>query len=168
MTDSFFWHIQSLERHLSNGEVFVISWEFEGVRSAPDINGEEQALYSAAVSGKTPVGPAGSEGFIPYKELTEDLIISWLEAALKENNQNKIEELKASLVSVLNEKEKPTIGYGLPWAPSPNDCANVTCPPGYYCHEGACIPSEPAPPVPCALITCPPGTHCELGVCVPD
>lgn len=46
-------------------------------------------------------------------------------------------------------------------------CANVTCPAGNACYQGACFPNvEPVDA--CAGVTCPAGNVCYEGACFPD
>ena len=92
--------ILELERDLSDDTVITISW------SATIQDGE----YTASTSGDTLVKrEPDSATFIPYKDLTEEKIVEWLQTAIEwtspeDELKKEIEKLKA-----------PIYAKGLPW-----------------------------------------------------
>lgn len=92
--------IAELERN-TDGGVIVAHWR---VNKA---SGDNTASAYGTVS-FTP--DATAEGYIPYAELTEAVVIEWL----KESSID-LEDLEAALDADLAEQAAPTILTGTPW-----------------------------------------------------
>ena len=91
--------ILELERDLSDDTVITISW------SATIQDGE----YTASTSGDTLVKrEPDSATFIPYKDLTEEKIIEWLQVVWSSPE----DELKKEITKL---KAAPKYARGLPW-----------------------------------------------------
>lgn len=111
MADSFKWHVADLERVIDTGLVVSVDWRLEAERT--NVNG---AKYNTGISGKTGLDvPEGS--IIPYENLTEEVVLTWVRAQLNRVNVNRIEELETELLQELDELESPSRAKGKPWRP---------------------------------------------------
>jgi len=71
----------------------------------------EDAEYFADVYGSMACATPSETDFTAYPDLTEDQVISWLEAG------NDVEALKANLdAQIENQKNPPIVNLPLPWA----------------------------------------------------
>jgi hypothetical protein len=94
------WHIAQLERETSDGFVFTAHYTIDSKNEA----------YNAGAYGS--IGFERPENLIPYSNLTEDLVISWVKEAL---GDDKITEIEAALQAQLDEQAHPTKQAGVPW-----------------------------------------------------
>jgi len=108
MTNSCNWGIRSLQSYSEmdgkQNVVFCIFWD----RQLVDENGNEVVL-----SGAQEIALNLDGAFIPYENLTEEQVISWLETAL---SVEVIEQMDAKLNTMLQHKvNPPVIIKPLPW-----------------------------------------------------
>lgn len=105
MTTNF--NIAQLKRNPSNGlvveVVYILNFNHEGESDRHvgflNLNGD-------------PTDPA----FIPFENLTEEIVINWVKADLGEEKIAKIEaEYLARLQDVVEKKNNPTELLGTPW-----------------------------------------------------
>ena len=100
------WKILNMEHKTSDG--FVI--EVTSVYEKQDGLGYASELFSSIF--EDVVGP----DFIPYEDLTEDLVISWVKEALGANKVTEVELAVNQLaITKRQEIENPVIESGLPW-----------------------------------------------------
>lgn len=100
---AYTWNIAQLERELSDGYVFTAHYTVN------------------ATDGINSTGSYGSVGFvrppedqlIPYEELTEELVVGWVQLAL--GGEEKVVEIETALKNEIEQKENPTTSQGLPW-----------------------------------------------------
>jgi hypothetical protein len=52
---------------------------------------------------------ATSEGYVPFEDLTEEMVIGWVQATLD------VEEMEASLLAQIEEQKNPKTLKGLAW-----------------------------------------------------
>ena len=91
--------INELERNLDGG-VLTAHWQ------AYKSSGE----YTASSYGAVDFDPdTSAEGFIPYEDLTEEVVIEWVKDTLN------LETLEETLDNDLLQQEQPTILTGIPW-----------------------------------------------------
>lgn len=109
MADVITWNIANLERHISDGVVYTSHWTVSAVRTT-----DTEDTYSAGAYGSVGFGAPEPDQFIPYEELTPEIVIGWTQTAL--GGEEKVAEIEASLISQLDQKENPTDASGLPWA----------------------------------------------------
>jgi hypothetical protein len=77
----------------------VVEWEVTGLEGTCEVK----------LAGSTPLAfPSGE--FTPYEDLTEDLVLSWVNANLSEAYKNEIEGYISSSLKTLVAEAKP-----LPW-----------------------------------------------------
>lgn len=102
MATTFTWAVANLERETLDGFVFVAHYTV----SAND------GTYASSAYGS--IGFERPENLIPYADLTEELVISWVKEAL--GGDEKVTEIEAALQKQLDEQHNPTVAPGLPWS----------------------------------------------------
>lgn len=94
------WIIEALERKSLDGGVTVAFW-----RAIATDGNVEQAMH-----GRVTFTPdASAEGFVPFEDLTPELVLSWVWPSV---DKAKVEEW---LLSKVAEKANPVILTGTPW-----------------------------------------------------
>jgi hypothetical protein len=103
MSTTFTWGVANLERETADGYVYTVHYT---------INAKDDT-YSAGAYGS--IGLERPEGeLIPFSELSEDLVVTWVQHQL---TGEKVAEIEAALQSQLDEQRAPSKASGLPWAP---------------------------------------------------
>ena len=99
---TFTWKVSNLDRTLSDGRVNTVHYTV-------DARSDDEVYSSGAY------GSIGLEGdvAIPYADLTEEVVVGWVKAALGED---KVTEVQAALDAQLTEQATPTVGSGTPWS----------------------------------------------------
>jgi len=106
MADTYTWNIATLERHLDDGAVYTAHWTLGAER----INGQD--TYSTGAYGSLGFSAPDPTDFIPYDELTPEVVINWVQTAL---GADKVTEMEAALSTQLDLQENPDDASGLPW-----------------------------------------------------
>lgn len=106
MANTYSWIINSMEVIPSldglTNIVNIINWSYNGV-SPTNIQG--------SISGNSVMPLPSSENFTPYNDLTQEMVISWLESTLD------ISSLQIRLDTQINLIENPpTVELPLPWS----------------------------------------------------
>ena len=101
MATTFTWGINTLERETNDGFVFTAHYT---------VDAQDEA-YSAGAYGS--IGFERPENLIPYSNLTEQLVISWVQEAL--GGQEKVDEIQAALQAQIDQQRTPTTATGVPW-----------------------------------------------------
>lgn len=97
-------HIEQLERSLPDGVVVIAHWTAELTE-----DGYTVSTYGmSTLPQKDPSDPS----FIPFDELTEEVVLGWVQ-------EQAGDEIEATLNRLLNELKNPTIASGMPWADQP-------------------------------------------------
>ena len=96
---SFNWQVVQMERLTSDGFVVTVHYNV----SAQDGD------FSAATYGTTSYTQE-SESFVPYDQLTEQMVVGWVQTSL---NKDVVE---SSLQSQIDAQKNPVQVSGLPWA----------------------------------------------------
>ena len=99
MTTTFTWAINNLERHVTDGIVYLVYYSVV----ATDGNFSNSICNSIRLE-----QPEGE--IISYANLTPEIVIGWLQDKLD------VPAIKASLQAQLNEQRTPTSATGVPWA----------------------------------------------------
>jgi len=108
-TTTFTWSINTLERELSDGYVFVAHYSVNAVSSTLDPEGNP---YSQGAYGS--VGLERPEGdLIPFESLDQETVIGWVIEKL--GGTDKKAEIEAALQARLDEVMSPTKINGVPW-----------------------------------------------------
>jgi len=100
-TTTFTWHIANLERETADGFVFTAHYTVDA----------KDDIYSAGAYGS--IGFQRPENLIPYADLSEDLVIAWVQEAL--GGEEKVNEIQAALQAQIDEQRNPTKAAGVPW-----------------------------------------------------
>jgi hypothetical protein len=104
MTTTNTWRITSLERETADGYVYTAHYTVDAKDDA----------YSAGAYGS--IGLERPEDApIPYADLTEDVVVSWV---LQKLGDEKVLKIHAALQAQLDEQRQPSRATGLPWSAS--------------------------------------------------
>jgi hypothetical protein len=105
MTITFTWAVNSLDRKLADGYVFTAHY---------NVMAETEDLqYKTSTSGS--ISFQRPDTLIPYEELTQSLVLSWIKQTAP------VADIEADLEAEIELQQ--TTASGLPWAqpiPSPN------------------------------------------------
>ena len=101
-TTVFTWKIANLERETADGFVFTAHYTVDA----------NDGTYSAGAYGS--VGFERPENLIPFADLTEDQVVTWVQEAL--GGDEKVAEIQAALQAQLDELRHPSKAAGVPWA----------------------------------------------------
>jgi hypothetical protein len=91
------WKIDNLDRQTSDGLVITAHWRVDAV------DGE----HTAGAYGS--VGFTRGDDFIPFDELTEAQVLTWVKSQLD------VEQIEAALAQLIAEQKTPSKVSGLPW-----------------------------------------------------
>jgi hypothetical protein len=94
------WAIANLERETADGFVFTAHYT---------VNAKDDT-YSAGAYGS--LGFERPDNLIPFAELTEDEVVSWVKEAL---GADKVAEIEAALQTQIDQQRNPTQAAGVPW-----------------------------------------------------
>jgi len=94
------WHIANLERETATGKVATVHYTVDLT----------DGTYNAGAYGS--IGVDG-ELAVPFKDLTEEIVIRWVLEAL---GDEKVQEVAAALEAQLEDQRAPKVASGLPWA----------------------------------------------------
>jgi hypothetical protein len=95
------WKIANLERETEDGFVFTAHYT---------VNADDGTYISGAYGS---LGFERPDNLVPFSQLTEATVISWVKEKLGEE---KVAEIEAALQSQINEQKHPTKAAGVPWA----------------------------------------------------
>jgi len=95
------WKIAQLERETTDGYVYTAHYTVDA----------NDGTYSAGAYGS--VGFERPETLVPFADLTEEMVVGWVKAAI--GGDDKVAEVEAALQAQLNEQKAPTKATGTPW-----------------------------------------------------
>lgn len=96
------WKVAQLERLCATGEIQTIHYTVDATDGA----------YNAGAYGSIGLYPADPDGMIPFADVTEADVISWLQAKI---GDEQIASISAALEAQLTEQRQPTTAQGVPW-----------------------------------------------------
>jgi hypothetical protein len=99
---TYLWTISQLNRNTFDGFVVVVHYNV----SATD-GDHEVGIYGSTNYTQTP-----GETYIPYADLTQDIVVGWVQEALGKDT------VEASLQSQIDALKAPIQQSGLPWVAS--------------------------------------------------
>jgi len=97
---TFAWAIAQLERETADGFVFLSHYTV----SAKD------DTYASSAYGS--IGFERPKNLIPFADLTETELVSWVQEAL---GADKVAEVEAALQNQIDQQRNPTQAAGVPW-----------------------------------------------------
>ena len=103
------WQVTTLQRELADGCVNRVVYNVTGT----------DGTYSFRANGE--VDLSRPETLIPYADLTEEQVISWVkgrveELAAEENSTRPtVAQIEAAVEKRVTEQSTPTVGLGKPW-----------------------------------------------------
>jgi hypothetical protein len=106
MADTYTWGVANMERHLSDDVVYTVHWTVNAERTV----GEDAC--SAGAYGSVGLGAPDPQAFIPYEDLTLEIVTNWVKESFGEE---KVAEIEAALSQQLDQQENPTDAAGVPW-----------------------------------------------------
>lgn len=101
MTATISWAIVNLERQLADGYVFTAHYTV----NAED--GDDSASSYGSVGLERP------DSLIPFSQLTEKVVVSWVKDKL---GAEQVAAIEAGLQNQIDKKRTPTTETGVPWA----------------------------------------------------
>jgi hypothetical protein len=100
MATTFTWHIANLDRETADGFVMTAHYTVTA----------EDGTYSSGAYGS--LGFERPDKLIPFADLTEELVIGWVQDAF---GAEKVTEIEAALQAQLDEQRHPSKASGMPW-----------------------------------------------------
>ena len=101
MAITYNWTIANLEHNVADGGVIVAHWRVTA----------QDGDYSSSAYGTVGFTPdPTAEGFIPYADLTEADVLTWVWGSVGKD------ETEANLAAQIDAQKNPTEASGLPWA----------------------------------------------------
>jgi hypothetical protein len=100
MATTFTWHIANLERETADGFVMTAHYTVTA----------EDGTYSSGAYGS--LGFERLDKLIPFADLSEELVIGWVQDAF---GAEKVTEIEAALQAQLDEQRHPSRQGGVPW-----------------------------------------------------
>ena len=100
MATTFTWHIANLERETADGFVMTAHYTVTA----------EDGTYSSGAYGS--LGFERPDKLIPFADLTEELVIGWVQDAF---GAEKVTEIEAALQAQLDEQRHPSKASVMPW-----------------------------------------------------
>ena len=103
------WTILNLKRQIESGYVYSVDFALNGAND----------FHTHKMTATLNLGRP--ENLVPYKELTETIILKWIQDKLNADNaENKDRnpsstDLENQIKGIIQEKTQPTLGVGLPW-----------------------------------------------------
>ena len=97
------WEVNTLQRELADGYVNKVIYRVKGT----------DGTYSTRATGE--VDLEKPDTLIPYKDLTQDTVISWVKAKLEAQESGTVAKIEAAIDANINLQKTPTHGTGTPW-----------------------------------------------------
>ncbi len=103
MTITKTWEVNTLQRELADGYVNKVIYRVKGT----------DGTYETRVTGE--IDLEKPETIIPYKDLTQDTVISWVKAKLEAQESGTVAKIEAAIDANIAAQKTPTHGTGTPW-----------------------------------------------------
>ena len=103
MATTFNWAVANLERHTADGIVYTVHYTVSA----------EDGTYNAGAYGSIGLeAPAEGDTPVPFADLTEEIVVSWVHDHFGEE---KVAEVEAALQAQIDEQHAPSKASGTPW-----------------------------------------------------
>ena len=106
MADTYTWGVANLERHLADEVVYTVHWTVNAERTV------DEDTFTAGAYGSIGLGEPDAQAFIPYEELTPEIVTGWVKEKLGEEQ---VESIESALSSQLDDQQTPKNASGVPW-----------------------------------------------------
>ena len=97
------WEVNTLQRELADGYVNKVIYRVKGT----------DGTYETRATGE--VDLEQPDTLVPYKDLTQDTVISWVKAKLEAQESGTVAKIEAAIDANINLQKTPTHGTGTPW-----------------------------------------------------
>ena len=97
------WEVNTLQRELADGYVNKVIYRVKGT----------DGTYETRATGE--VDLEKPDTLIPYKDLTQDTVISWVKAKLEAQESGTVAKIEAAIDANINLQKTPPHGTGTPW-----------------------------------------------------
>jgi hypothetical protein len=97
------WKIADMERVPEGNGVIRVHWRAEA---------REDSYYDSVYGDVSLTPDYQDENFIPYAELTEEIVIGWVKDAL---GAEKVQEYENLLAAQIERQKNPPVLPGVPW-----------------------------------------------------
>ena len=104
MTITKTWEVNTLERELKTGYVSKVIYRVNAT----------DGTYSIRATGSVELEKP--ETLIPYKDLTEEVVIGWVKAKIEAEESGRVAKIESALDANITEQKTPTTGTGKPWS----------------------------------------------------
>ena len=98
------WTIAQLDRELADGYVYTVHYKVDAT----------DGTYSSGAYGS--IGLEKPDTLVPYKDLTEEVVVGWVKTKLNSEDSKTVENVEAALAAKIAEQKTPTVGTGIPWS----------------------------------------------------
>ena len=107
ITYTYTWEIRALDYEIFfNNQSYVVTGVHSTLVATDNLGNSDSHQHFITLPTET------LDSFIPYENLTKDIVVGWLENLYTEET---LQTMKASLRSNIEEKRSPTKGWGIPW-----------------------------------------------------
>ena len=99
---SFAWKVANMERNLADGMVTTVHYTITA----------HGGTYSSSAYGSIGLEPADPAGMIPFADLDEFTVASWV---ANHFGDEKVQEIEQALQEQIDLQRNPVTGSGVPW-----------------------------------------------------
>ena len=104
------WSISNMQHLVDNGGVIAVEWSCTAKGGDKSAKGGDKSAYHGGKSEFTP-DPAAPD-FVPYDQLTEEMVLGWVFAALGDEKA----AIEADRIAKVEKQLNSTVASGVPWS----------------------------------------------------
>ena len=97
------WQVNTMQRELADGYVSKVIYRVDGV----------DGVYKYRATGE--VNLPKPDTLIPYSDLTETTVLSWVKQKLDADKSGSVTEIEQAVENGVNKQKNPTTATGKPW-----------------------------------------------------
>ena len=101
------WAIANLERHTNSGIVYTTHWVVNARTEGAAVTASAGAYGSIGLE-----APAEGDEWIPFEDLTQEIVVGWVKDKLGEEQ---VISTEAALATQIADQLAPKTASGLPW-----------------------------------------------------
>lgn len=118
------------------------TWKVKNIKTRDEVNEQGGTLPNAVIqtywekigtdednkigtfSGATPFTPTNvpDEEFIPFEELTEEIVLNWIKAVVVDSYETHVDE---KILQQIMAAKQPIVEQNLPWVPQEESTPNI-------------------------------------------